>query len=86
VNREHATRDKPAGRGQQDGASHGRLCRFPAPGPVGLCALVLLPVVRGLSRNSYTGVALVLAALAPAGTLVFTRFVGGEDQPTPPTA
>ncbi|MEE6270361.1 monovalent cation/H+ antiporter complex subunit F [Streptomyces diastatochromogenes] len=37
---------------------------------------LLLPQVYG--RSSYQDLALMLAVLAPAGTLVFTRFVSGQ--------
>ncbi|MFJ8627039.1 monovalent cation/H+ antiporter complex subunit F [Kitasatospora sp. NPDC093550] len=42
-------------------------------------AAVLLLLARGFSRSSYTDLALDLAVLAPAGTLVFTRFLAGEE-------
>jgi multisubunit Na+/H+ antiporter MnhF subunit len=46
---------------------------------------VFLVVARGMHRSSsYTDVALVLAVLAPAGTLVFARcLAGGSGAPTP---
>lgn len=44
--------------------------------------LLVLPV--GYGRSSYQDVALTLAVLAPAGTLVFTRFVSGQAQDTSP--
>lgn len=47
---------------------------------------VLLLVAQGLDRTAYVDPALILAVLAPAGTLVFTRFVGGEDHLPAPGA
>ncbi|MER6049153.1 hypothetical protein K2224_16555 [Streptomyces sp. BHT-5-2] len=41
-------------------------------------AVVFLLLAQGYSRPSYVDLALVLAVLAPAGTLVFTRFLAGE--------
>ncbi|WP_371614329.1 monovalent cation/H+ antiporter complex subunit F [Streptomyces sp. NBC_00454] len=43
-----------------------------------LAAVVFLLLARGFHRDSYGDLALVLAVLAPAGTLVFTRFLAGE--------
>lgn len=42
-----------------------------------LTALALLLASQGFVRPSYLDMALLLAVLAPAGTLVFARFVGG---------
>lgn len=42
-----------------------------------LAALALLLASQGFARSSYLDLALLLAVLAPAGTLVFARFVGG---------
>ncbi|WP_051709110.1 monovalent cation/H+ antiporter complex subunit F [Streptomyces sp. NRRL S-350] len=42
-------------------------------------SVVLLLLAQGFSRTSYTDLALDLAVLAPAGTLVFTRFLAGEE-------
>ncbi|MFD0279442.1 monovalent cation/H+ antiporter complex subunit F [Kitasatospora sp. NPDC127111] len=42
-------------------------------------AAVLLLLAQGFGRPSYTDLALDLAVLAPAGTLVFTRFLAGQD-------
>lgn len=39
---------------------------------------VFLALPQGYGRSSYQDLALVLAVLAPAGTLVFTRFVAGR--------
>lgn len=39
-------------------------------------AAVLLLLAQGLGRSSYTDLALVLAVLAPAGTLVYVRLLG----------
>lgn len=41
---------------------------------------VLLLLAQGLGRSAYVDVALVLAVLAPAGTLVFTRLLAHDDQ------
>ncbi|MER6301704.1 monovalent cation/H+ antiporter complex subunit F [Kitasatospora sp. NPDC001539] len=43
-------------------------------------AVVLLLLAQGFSRSSYTDLALDLAVLAPAGTLVFTRFLAGRER------
>ncbi|MFF4381680.1 monovalent cation/H+ antiporter complex subunit F [Kitasatospora sp. NPDC001547] len=43
-------------------------------------AVVLLLLAQGFGRPSYTDLALDLAVLAPAGTLVFTRFLAGEER------
>lgn len=43
------------------------------------CAVFLL-TAQGVRRTSYNDLAFVLAVLAPAGTLVFARFVVGEGQ------
>jgi multisubunit Na+/H+ antiporter MnhF subunit len=40
--------------------------------------LVMLALAQGSGRTSYLDVALVLAVLSFAGTLVFTRFLGGQ--------
>lgn len=44
---------------------------------------VFLLAARGLHRTSYVDVALVLAVLAPAGTLVFARCLAGGTGSTP---
>lgn len=41
---------------------------------------VFLVLPQGYSRPAYQDLALVLAVLSPAGTLVFTRFVAGPPQ------
>jgi multisubunit Na+/H+ antiporter MnhF subunit len=41
-------------------------------------AVVFLLLAQGLTRSSYGDLALVLAVLSPAGTLVFTRLLAGE--------
>jgi hypothetical protein len=41
---------------------------------------VFLVLPQGFDRSSYQDLALVLAVLSPAGTLVFTRFVVGPPQ------
>ncbi len=43
--------------------------------------LVLLLLSQGYGRSSYVDLALVLALIAPAGSLVFARFVA-HDQPS----
>ncbi|MFD8704868.1 monovalent cation/H+ antiporter complex subunit F [Kitasatospora sp. NPDC059648] len=43
-------------------------------------SVVLLLLAQGFSRTSYTDLALDLAVLAPAGTLVFTRFLAGRQR------
>ncbi|WP_051817306.1 monovalent cation/H+ antiporter complex subunit F [Kitasatospora sp. NRRL B-11411] len=58
------------------GAAEERLAALTLAGTV-LVALFLL-LAQGLDRPSYTDLALVLATLAPAGTLVFTRLLAGE--------
>ena len=48
-----------------------------------LTAVLFLLLAQGFSRSSYVDLALVLAVLAPAGTLVFTRLLApaaGEEQ------
>ncbi|WEO99522.1 MrpF/PhaF family protein [Streptomyces sp. FXJ1.172] len=50
-----------------------------------LVTAVLLLTAQGLGRSSFTDVALVLAVLGPAGTLVFTRFLGGRSMEAPDT-
>jgi multisubunit Na+/H+ antiporter MnhF subunit len=42
---------------------------------------VCLLVARGVQRTSYVDVALVLAVLSPAGTLVFCRCLAGGARP-----
>lgn len=42
-----------------------------------LAALALLLAAEGFRRPDYLDLALVLAVLAPAGTLVYARFLGG---------
>ncbi|MFF2078549.1 monovalent cation/H+ antiporter complex subunit F [Kitasatospora sp. NPDC058162] len=44
-----------------------------------ITAVVLLLLAQGFGRTSYTDLALDLAVLAPAGTLVFTRFLAGRE-------
>jgi multisubunit Na+/H+ antiporter MnhF subunit len=44
----------------------------------GVVTLALLALAQGSGRTSYLDVALVLAVLSFAGTLVFTRFLGGQ--------
>ncbi|MET8545430.1 monovalent cation/H+ antiporter complex subunit F [Kitasatospora sp. NPDC004799] len=43
-------------------------------------SVVLLLLAQGYGRPSYTDLALDLAVLAPAGTLVFTRFLAGRER------
>ncbi|WP_441247554.1 MrpF/PhaF family protein [Kitasatospora sp. McL0602] len=59
------------------GPAHRRLAGVNLAGTV--VTVVLLLLSQGFSRSSYVDLALVLAVLAPAGTLVFTRFLAGED-------
>ena len=44
---------------------------------------VFLLLPQGYDRSSYQDLALVLAVLAPAGTLVFTRFVAAQGHDGP---
>lgn len=44
---------------------------------------VFLVLPQGYGRSSYQDLALMLAVLAPAGTLVFTRFVAGREHGGP---
>lgn len=67
--------------------------RLPAMALAGVVATaVFLVAARGMHRaSSYTDVALVLAVLAPAGTLVFARCLAGGSgspgsAPRPPAA
>ncbi|MFF4759356.1 monovalent cation/H+ antiporter complex subunit F [Streptomyces sp. NPDC001292] len=46
---------------------------------------VFLLLPQGYGRPAYQDLALMLAVLAPAGTLVFTRFVAGRRHETHPT-
>ncbi|MGW7442009.1 monovalent cation/H+ antiporter complex subunit F [Kitasatospora sp. NPDC054795] len=45
---------------------------------------VFLLLPQAYDRSSYQDLALMLAILAPAGTLVFTRFVAGRQHETRP--
>ncbi|MFB9579153.1 monovalent cation/H+ antiporter complex subunit F [Streptomyces yanii] len=47
---------------------------------------VFLLLPQAYDRSSYQDLALMLAVLAPAGTLVFTRFVAGQRHGTRPDA
>lgn len=62
------------------GAAHGqevrRLASVSLLSTVVGAVFLLLP--QGYGRSSYQDMALVLAVLSPAGTLVFTRFVAGR--------
>ncbi|OLZ74317.1 hypothetical protein AV521_01125 [Streptomyces sp. IMTB 2501] len=40
--------------------------------------VLFLLTAQGVGRSSYADLALVLAVLGPAGTLVFARFLGGR--------
>ncbi|MEU6089742.1 monovalent cation/H+ antiporter complex subunit F [Streptomyces sp. NPDC047085] len=40
--------------------------------------VLFLLTAQGVGRSSYSDLALVLAVLGPAGTLVFARFLGGR--------
>ncbi|WP_329129953.1 monovalent cation/H+ antiporter complex subunit F [Streptomyces sp. NBC_01476] len=48
-----------------------------------MAVAVFLLVARGVHRTSYVDVALVMAALTPAGTLVFARCLAGGSGQTP---
>ncbi len=48
-----------------------------------VCVLMLL-LAQGYGREDYQDLALVLAVVGPAGTLVFTRFLDGRDALAPP--
>jgi multisubunit Na+/H+ antiporter MnhF subunit len=66
------------------GASRGREVRRLAA--VSLLSTVVgavfLVLPQAYGRSSYQDLALMLAVLAPAGTLVFTRFVAGQPHDT----
>ncbi|MFI6847749.1 monovalent cation/H+ antiporter complex subunit F [Kitasatospora sp. NBC_00085] len=47
---------------------------------------VFLLLPEAYDRSSYQDLALMLAVLAPAGTLVFTRFVAGRQHDTRPAS
>ncbi|WP_328321478.1 monovalent cation/H+ antiporter complex subunit F [Streptomyces sp. NBC_00388] len=47
-----------------------------------VAAAVFLLAARGLQRPAYTDLALVLAVLSPAGTLVFCRCLAGGARPS----
>ncbi|MFF7726726.1 MrpF/PhaF family protein [Streptomyces sp. NPDC008001] len=49
-----------------------------------LLCLVFLLLAQGYGRPSYVDLALVIAVLGPAGTLVFTRLLGDEIGERPP--
>ncbi|GGX87779.1 monovalent cation/H+ antiporter complex subunit F [Streptomyces hiroshimensis] len=49
-----------------------------------LLCLVFLLLAQGYARPSYVDLALVVAVLGPAGTLVFTRLLGDEIGENPP--
>lgn len=46
-----------------------------------VASVVFLLTARGVHRTSYVDLALVLAVLSPAGTLVFCRCLAGGAQP-----
>ncbi|KQV17481.1 MULTISPECIES: monovalent cation/H+ antiporter complex subunit F [unclassified Kitasatospora] len=58
------------------GAPHLRLVGVNLAGT--LVAVAFLVLAQGFGRSSYQDLALVLGVLAPAGTLVFTRFLAGD--------
>ncbi|KJS62020.1 monovalent cation/H+ antiporter complex subunit F [Streptomyces rubellomurinus] len=60
------------------GAPHARLAGLNLAAAAASAVLLLL--AQGFSRTSYTDLALDLAVLAPAGTLVFTRFLAGDER------
>ncbi|WP_316529376.1 monovalent cation/H+ antiporter complex subunit F [Kitasatospora brasiliensis] len=43
-------------------------------------SVVLLLLAQGFGRPSYTDLALDLAVLSPAGALVFTHFLAGQER------
>ncbi|MCQ4084102.1 monovalent cation/H+ antiporter complex subunit F [Streptomyces sp. RB6PN25] len=43
-----------------------------------VATVLFLVTAQGFGRSSYADLALVLAVLGPAGTLVFARFLGGR--------
>ncbi|RKN40846.1 monovalent cation/H+ antiporter complex subunit F [Streptomyces hoynatensis] len=45
-----------------------------------LCVAVLMLTAQGLHRTSYQDLALVLALIGPAGTLVFARCLAGGER------
>lgn len=51
-----------------------------------LLCLVFLLLAQGYRRPAYTDLALVVAVLGPAGTLVFARLLGEEITGRPPPA
>ncbi|MET7517570.1 MrpF/PhaF family protein [Streptomyces sp. NPDC005480] len=51
-----------------------------------LVCLVMLLLAQGYARTSYIDLALVLAVLGPAGTLVYARLLADELAAEPPTA
>ncbi|MEV6976882.1 monovalent cation/H+ antiporter complex subunit F [Kitasatospora sp. NPDC093806] len=59
------------------GAPEQRLAGLNLAGTV--TSAVLLLLAQGFGRSSYTDLALDLAVLAPAGTLVFTRLLAGQE-------
>ncbi|QMU69332.1 monovalent cation/H+ antiporter complex subunit F [Streptacidiphilus sp. P02-A3a] len=69
-------------------------CRGPAPQRLAganlaavLTAVLFMLLAQGFTRSSYLDLALVLAVLAPAGTLVFTRLlVPSAEEPGTPAA
>jgi multisubunit Na+/H+ antiporter MnhF subunit len=48
-------------------------------------AVLLALVSEGFGRSSYIDMALVLAVLGPAGTLVFARFLGAQSTESGPS-
>ncbi len=62
------------------GSEMRRLTAVSLLSPVVGAVFLLLP--QGYQRSAYQDLALVLAVLAPAGTLVFTRFLAGQPRET----
>lgn len=58
------------------GAPHERLAGLSLA--TTMVTVLLLVVAQGFARTGYADMALVLAVLGPAGTLVFARFLGTE--------
>lgn len=62
------------------GAPHERLAALNLATTV--VAVLLALTSEGFGRSGYVDMALVLAVLGPAGTLVFTRFLGVRSTPS----
>ncbi|MFB6617561.1 monovalent cation/H+ antiporter complex subunit F [Streptomyces sp. NPDC056367] len=64
--------------GRPDGAGVRRVRLTPGTDPAWAGVLIGASAESAYDRSAYQDLALVLAVLAPAGTLVFTRFVAGR--------